>query len=250
MPDLVNPLAAYREAYGTLEGVAQDAARRRAGNALMGGDYQGAQNALYGRGMIDEGMGIQQRQMAVQDRDADRQQAAAAQEAELAKRALQMMGNTLEAMSRVPPEQRAEYFRTQVVPRLQGMPGATPEAIAEMSDPSYDWSDQGIATYRSLIGEAAQKLQVVPRGNGGYDVLDMGTGDPVRTVDPRAAEPERIEGPDGIYERDLQSGQWKKVATFGAAPRTFAPRRARRSGGGVVTSGPPRSYGSGSEPQW
>lgn len=41
---------------------------------------------------------------------------------------------------------------------------------------------------------------------------------------PRARE----RGPDGIYEQQ-DDGTWRKVATFGAAPRTFAPPRV---GGG------------------
>lgn len=56
------------------------------------------------------------------------------------------------------------------------------------------------------------------------------------TAYPEAQKPpERIEGPDGIYERG-PDGQWKKVATFGAAPRIFAPPRA---GGSAAGGGKP-----------
>ncbi len=44
-------------------------------------------------------------------------------------------------------------------------------------------------------------------------------------------EPARIEGPDGIYERQTD-GSWKKVAKFGAAPKVFAPQRAPGGGSG------------------
>lgn len=75
-------------------------------------------------------------------------------------------------------------------------------------------------------------MQTVNRGNGAYDVVDPRTGEVVRSQNPfetAPKAPERIEGPDGIYERG-PDGQWKKVATFGAAPRIFAP--PRKSGGG------------------
>ncbi len=229
MPDLVNPLAAFRDSYGLLEGMAQDRTRRTAGNALAQGDYGTAQGALYGRGMLEEGQAVGQMQQGQEDRQ---RASAAAQDAARQKQAaetLGLLGNVNEAMAQIPEDQRAQYFATQVVPQLQGLPGMTPEAIAEMTSPGYDWSDRGIATHRALLGDAERKLQVVPRGNGGYDVLDMSTGDPMRSVEP-TQEPERIEGPDGIYERDPQSGQWKKVQGFGPAPRLFAPRGAGRGG--------------------
>jgi len=34
------------------------------------------------------------------------------------------------------------------------------------------------------LGQEADKLQITPRGNGGYDVTNMGTGDIVRSVEP------------------------------------------------------------------
>lgn len=87
--------------------------------------------------------------------------------------------------------------------------------------------------------QQAPEYQTVNRGNGAYDIVDPRTGGVVRSQDafPAAPKPaERIEGPDGIYEKG-PDGQWKKVATFGAAPKVFAPPRpaggAGKSGGGV-----------------
>lgn len=166
MPDLVNPLAAYRDAYSLLEGQAQDATRRRAGNALASGDYQGAQSALYGRGMIEDGLQVQQRQLGMEDRQAGQQQAQEEARKKQLAETFTLLGNVNEAMAQVPAEQRAEYFRTQVVPQLQSLPGVTPQAIAEMTAPTYDWSDQGIATHRALLGQEAEKLQLLNLGNG------------------------------------------------------------------------------------
>ncbi len=55
----------------------------------------------------------------------------------------------------------------------------------------------------------------------------------------QSKEPARIEGPDGIYERQTD-GSWKKVAKFGAAPKVFAPQRA--PGGGSGGSKLPTGY--------
>jgi len=54
----------------------------------------------------------------------------------------------------------------------------------------------------------------------------------------QSKEPARIEGPDGIYERQTD-GSWKKVAKFGAAPKVFAPRVG---GGGSGGSKLPTGY--------
>ena len=245
MPELVNPLAAFRDAYGTLEGMAQDRTRRVAGNALAGGDYQGAQSALYGRGMLQEGQAVGTMQQGAQDREAGQQQA----QAEAAKKRLAetftLLGNVNEAMSRIPPEQRAEYFRTQVVPQLQNLPGVTPEAIAQMTAPTYDWTDQGIATHRALLGQEAEKLQLFNTSGGIVGVNGQGQANMVYQAPPKP--PEQIEGPDGIYERGAD-GQWKKVANFGPAPR--APGAARPASSGMPAPQPARSYGSGADPQW
>jgi len=176
MPTLVNPLAAYRDAYSLLEGQAQDGARRRAGNALAGGDYGGAQTALYGRGMLQEGAAVGQMQQGQEDRQMGMDAAQADAGKKQAFELVATLGNINEAMARIPAEQRAEYFRTQIVPQLQTMPGVTGESIAPMLDPSYDWTDQGIASHRALLGEAASKLQVVNLGGGGVGTFDQESG--------------------------------------------------------------------------
>jgi hypothetical protein len=77
--------------------------------------------------------------------------------------------------------------------------------------------------------------------NGAFTARDPRTGQAVVSEPGTAAPPkprQRERGPDGIYELQ-DDGSWKKVASFGAAPRTFAP--PRRSGGSA-----PRSSGGGS----
>lgn len=247
MPELVNPLAAYRDAYSLLEGQAQDRAQRQAGNALAGGDYGGAQAALYGRGMLQEGQAVGAMQRGLQDREAAQQ---AAQQEASKKATLEsytMLGQAAQGLTRVPDDQRRAYLDTVIVPSLQAR-GASPEIIAALSDPSHDLSDQSLQAFMATLGQEADKLQIVPRGNGGYDVTNMGTGGIVRSVEP-TAKPERMRGPDGIYERNMD-GEWERVEAFGPAPRQ-PPRgpggsRAAPSIGG----GAPRSLGSGDEPEW
>jgi hypothetical protein len=220
MPELVNPLAGYRDAYNLLEGQAQDGARRQAGNALAGGNYQGAQDALYGRGMLDEGLAVQQRQFGVQDRQAGQQEAERKRQGDTVKQALETYGNINEAMAGVPAERRADYFRSQVVPRLQGLPGATPEAIAQLSDPSYDWSDEGIATNRALIGRA------VDTAKAEYEFVNLGAGG-VGRGNKRTGDYNTLRDPDPRYEAYPQNQDIFNL-----------PRGREREGGGASPRSP------------
>lgn len=235
MPELVNPLAAFRDGYNTLEGMAQDRARRQAGNALAGGDYQGAQSALYGRGMLQEGQAVQQQQLGMQDRRAGQQAAMDDAKKKQLAQTFTLLGNVNEAMAQIPAEQRSDYFRTQVIPQLQGLPGVTPEAIQQMMDPAYDWTDQGIATHRALLGQEAEKLQLFNTAGG---IVGVQGGQSRMIYEAPAKPPEQIKGPDGIYERG-PNGEWVKVANFGAAPRTFAPQRSGGGSGRAAPKPPP-----------
>mgnify|MGYP000140246856 CR=1 FL=1 len=147
-----------------------------------------------------------------------------------------------QAVGSQPPETRAAYAA-----QLAGQMDPTERDRIMTVLPQADLSDEGISGYIQFSGGDPRKLQVVPRGSGGYDVLDMtGGGNIVRSVDP-VVKAERMRGPDGIYERNAD-GEWKKVESFGPAPRQ--PSRAR--GGGSSGSAAPvvRSYGSGAEPVW
>ena len=226
MPDLVNPLAAYRDAYSLLEGQAQDATRRQAGNALASGDYQGAQSALYGRGMIEDGLQVQQRQLGMEDRQAGQQQAQEEARKKQLAETFTLLGNVNEAMAQVPAEQRAEYFRTQVVPQLQSLPGVTPQAIAEMTAPTYDWSDQGVATHRALLGQEAEKYNIAGFGSGG-----------IYRANPRTGQVDVVRNPDPVYQT-VGPGQELYVA-----PRDGGVGAGSPPGGGAVggvLSGGPR----------
>ncbi|MFZ5667968.1 MAG: hypothetical protein ACOY4K_00590 [Pseudomonadota bacterium] len=236
MAELVNPLAAFREGYGLLEGMAQDQAMRTAGNALMGGDYGGARNALYARGMIDQGMGIQQ----YQDQQAARQQAqeAARMEAErkaAGERAGYLLDAT-EALRRLPPEQRKAVLETQIIPTLRTMPGFDDEVLGAIS--ASDLSDQTLDTFGAMLGAEADKYQIVVTRSG--DVLAVNPqnpGDRQVIVDAPDEEREAPIGyrfrPDGSLEA-IPGGP----ADPGVAGRLAGAKRAPRAPRGAPSTLP------------
>ena len=72
-------------------------------------------------------------------------------------------------------------------------------------------------------------------------IVEFGADGPLMAYAyPEAPKPEkpraRERGPDGIYEQQ-DDGTWKKVATFGAAPRTFAPPRVGGGRAPATTAG-------------
>ena len=248
MPELVNPLASYRDAYSLLEGQAQDRAQRQAGNALAGGDYQGAQSALYGRGMLQEGQAVGAMQQGLQDREAAQQAAEQKAKAEAAKQTLDVLGNATKAALQIPPDQRAEWFRTHAAPQLQGLAGVTPESMQELMDPAHDWSDQALNSYLTMIGQEAEKLQMFNLGDGRGIVAFDGRGQQVEGAgytpppDPmRGASPGYRWNGDHTAQEYIPGGPADPRvvgvrAQAGWRPR--APSRGRGGSGGAPGGGP------------
>lgn len=194
--------------------------RRRAGNALASGGYGASSNILARGGMLPEAA-------AMRDRGGQEQasQAEAARKEQADKAEWILRG--VRSLQSVPADQRQTAFDQHLLPVLQAM-GLPQDALEAMRKAPKD--DPTLQAFAVQFGAEARKLQAVPRGNGGYDVLDMSTGDAIRSVEP-TAKAERMRGPDGIYERNA-NGEWEKVESFGPAPRTFAPRRSGGGGGG------------------
>jgi hypothetical protein len=247
MPELINPLAGYRDAYNLLEGQAQDGARRQAGNALAGGNYQGAQDALYGRGMLDEGLAVQQRQFGVQDREMGQQAAQAEAEKKASGERAQQAIGILTRMKTLPPEQLDGAYQSFLRPFLEQT--LTPEMMAQVD--AAPKTPENVDLLLTAMGAEAEKLQIFnlggDRGVVAFDARGQRVEGAGYQPEPEPEAPQVVEGPDGLYERQ-PDGQWKRVAAFGAAPKMFAPQRPS---GGVQASGqPPRSFGSGAEPEW
>lgn len=227
--NLVNPLAAFADSYNLLEGLAQDRAKRQAGNALAQGDYQGAQGAFFGRGMIDEGMGVQRLQQGQQDRAAAEQRQLSEQEKVAAGERVQFLMRAAQTLRGLPAEQRGQVLQSQILPAMANLPGFDAEMLSQIAQT--DLSDQTLDTFSQALGAEADKYQLFNLANGGIAAVNPRTQD-VRTLREPAQEPEYVEGPDGIYERTPEG--WKKVANFGPAPRTFAPQRPRVGGGAAA----------------
>lgn len=245
MPELINPLAGYRDAYNLLEGQAQDGARRRAGNALAGGNYQGAQDALYGRGMLDEGLAVQQRQFGVQDREMGQQAAQAEAEKKASGERTQKGMAILGWMAGQPEDQLDAIYSSTLRPWLAET--LDPEMMARVDAAPKTLANVNLL--RAALGAEAEKLTGVSLGRGGYGAFNptAGTLEVLREPMQEPEPPQTVKAPDGLWERQ-PDGQWEKVATFGAAPKVFAPQRP--SGGQQAPNQAPRSYGTGSEPQW
>lgn len=232
MPELINPLAGYRDAYNLLEGQAQDGARRQAGNALAGGNYQGAQDALYGRGMLDEGLAVQQRQFGVQDREMGQQAAQAEAEKKAAAERAQKGISILTGMADLPDDQIDGAYQSVLRPYL--VETLDPGMMARVD--AAPKTRENVRLLLTAMGAEAEKLQMFNLGGGrGVVALDA-RGQRVEgagyTPDPNQEPPQTVEGPDGLYERQ-PDGQWEKVATFGPAPKAFAPPRPRMGGSGA-----------------
>jgi hypothetical protein len=249
MPELINPLAGYRDAYNLLEGQAQDGARRQAGNALAGGNYQGAQDALYGRGMLDEGLAVQQRQFGLQDREMGQQaaQAEAAKKAaaERAQKGMAILG----WMAGQPEDQLDALYSSDLRPWLEET--LDPEMLARVDAAPKTLANVNLL--RAAIGAEAQKLTGVSLGRGGYGAFDPMTG----TLDVlREPMQEPEDAPVGY--RFTESGDLAVIRGGPADPRVAgalagskrAPPRPRAAGGVQAPGQPPRSFGSGAEPEW
>jgi hypothetical protein len=63
-----NALASVQEGYDFAQGLRDRRTQQQAGNALAGGDYTGAKNALYQGGMLDAGQELEQRQTSIESK--------------------------------------------------------------------------------------------------------------------------------------------------------------------------------------
>jgi len=220
MPEMVNPLAAFREGYDLMQGFRDNQARQQAGNALAGGDYRGGANALLQNGMLSQGMDVRQAG-AAQDKAAV--DAAKAKQGE----GLKAMLDGGQSLLRIPAEQRRQVYEGQIVPLLQSR-GIAPELLQQMGQSQF--TDQELQTFVGALGGELQKPEWQILNMGARGAYAVNAADPTQRqtlFEPQAEMSQTVEGPDGLYERQAD-GSWKKVATFAAAPR--APRAPRTSG--------------------
>lgn len=215
----------FDRSYQRTQAFRDQVTRRKAGQRLATGDRAGASQAFANEGMIPEARQMQADQFAVEDREAGKVKE---QQAEAAKRAELLIG-AAGALKRLPPEQR----RSALSHPIFQMAGLSQEQLAGLSDE--DLSDQSLDMF---VGTVKRSLQIVNRGDGGYDVVDTDTGEAVRSVDPQR-KPLALD-PDKTYVLPADA----PVATANPdVDRVFEALIAQESGGRAGVLGPETPYG-------
>lgn len=210
-----NPLAAVGDGYNFLQGIREDGARRKAGSSLATQDYLGAAGALAEEGMLGDAMQLQG--------FAAKQEAGAA-EAEKAEKVdrIKWMLDATRGLTHVPAEQRQQFFAERLAPVLKSM-GTPDEVIQQVAQSPMD--DASLQAFGAALGEEERKLQVVNRGDGGYDVVDPRDGGVVRSVEPTQDPLERELLQARIDATRAQVGQ--REAAAAKSRRGPAGRRPR-----------------------
>lgn len=205
---------------------------RRAGGMIAAGDTTGARNALYSGGALEQGGQLDER-MATQQK---------AKAEAMAKYGHGVATLYQQAKAKGASDQQAAEAAWSVgetyAPRL----GLDPKDIADdrahfLADPT------GYLTL--LSAQVKQHLQVVPRGQGGYDVVDLEDpqGKAIRSVEPNPEQAVKLPfgweiGEDGL-PHPIPSFVKGKAQLAGAVR---APRRGRSGGGGGGYPGLPPGY--------
>lgn len=173
-----DPMDSFRQGYATGNALRRDAATMRAGRALAGGDTRGASAELLGSGMIDEGLGLQ-------DREAEQREAAAQADAGKRKQAMEFTAQAAQRLRQVYDATPGD--RTQKLSRLrQGYEQIAPTARQfGVSDEDFaqTWSqiEQDPETALTMMGAAAAKeagYEIVKGSDGSYVAVDPESGRP------------------------------------------------------------------------
>lgn len=215
---------AFDGAYDRTQAMTNQVRRVRAGRALAAGDRQAAMSEFGNAGMTDEVRQIQQDQVDDDDRAAKQAAEAQEQDTAQAKERADLLIKVAGALKSVPAGQRKSALG-QVYPIFQqaGIDTGVFDGLTEDQ-----LSDQSLDLFTGEVEK--QKLQIVNRGGGGYDVVDMASGGVVRSVEP---DPRLQIVGDGATALDPRTRQ--PVYTN---PKNFAPPR---TSGGVAG---PRVIGS------
>lgn len=152
---LVNPMNAFAQTYGALEGMRQDRVSRQAGNALAQGDLQGGASALLSGGMIREGMGVQ--------RHAAEQQAMSEErERELAEQRTAFLVRGIHVLQQIPEQERAQAF-SRLAPELESL-GMPPDVIQRLASSPMD--DRSLQAFQGVLVDQAAELRLFNTRDG------------------------------------------------------------------------------------
>ena len=211
---------AFDASYARTSKIYGDAAARRAGTALASGDRQGAMQAMGGEGEVDA---VRQMQL---DQGREDQQAYSNKRQEgldADKKRADLAAAMLEAFEHVAKLKTPAERRQAMKHPVWGLVGISPEAVDAL--PESDFGDEGVAQFGKSLN-----LQIVNRGGGGYDVVDLSTGQVVRSVQPDA-KLMSVAGGNTVLDQQTR----KPVFT---APKVAAPARPRAAPAGAPAAGP------------
>lgn len=222
MDVLGNNQRAYDTAYNRTDKAFKQQAARKAGMALASGDRQGAMQAMGGEGAIDD-VRLMQADQNREDQQAYSNKRQEGLDAE--KRNAGLRDALKDAFVHVATLPTPQERRQAMKHSIWQMAGISPEAVDAL--PESDFGDEGVAQFGKSLN-----LQIVNRGGGGYDVVDLSTGQVVRSVQPDA-KLMSVAGGNTVLDQQTR----KPVFT---APKSYAPPRAPAAG---APSGAPAAGG-------
>lgn len=186
-----NPFNQFSEGYAQGQGMAQDFATQRAGNALAQGNYGGAAKALYGSGQLQDGNTVQGWGEDRQDAQAKAQKAQAAEK-------LTFLKDAASNLARIPEQGRRQAL-SGMGQMFQSL-GIPAEAIQQLGNA--DLSDQALQMF---VGQVDKELEFAKASDGSYSAIDKSTGRPVYQY--QAPTPDKYEQYDPEKELRVIPGR-------------------------------------------
>jgi hypothetical protein len=232
MPEMINPLAAFRDGYNTVQGFRDQQTKMQAGNALAGGNYQAGANALLQGGMLGDGMDVMQ---AGQARDTAAADAAKLRQGE----GLKAILDGGQSLLRIPAEQRAAVYQSQIVPLLQSR-GVPDELLQQMGQSTF--TDQELQTFVGGLGGVLQQpeWQILNMGDGGAYAVDKADPTKRQTLfEPRAPSAPAGYRWNGNNMEFIPGGPADPSVSGGLAASRRAPPRPRVGRGNSAGGLPP-----------
>jgi len=238
----IDPRAAQNALWSTVENltaVDNRNARRRAGNALAGGNGDLAQAELNEAGLLDDAAQLESQQA----RRAATERTAA--EKERTERTT-WLGQGAQALLQVPADQRQEVYQSNIRPVLASM-GIGEDLLAQI-----DGTEKSDANLRSLLAAVGGEVEYEDRVVDG-SIMRRGADGSYTNVLPKPFDPREGAQP-GYMWTDATRTRQTFIPGGGADPSVIAPRaaagrappRARSSGGGSRGGGGgSRSSGGG-----
>lgn len=209
---------AFDQGFDRQQGITDRITTSRAGRQLAGGDRAGAASTFAAGGMIAPARQMQGDMQAEEDRTYERDTAEQTRANAMKAKQAQALVTIAQGLRNVPAGQRSAILQ-QSLPIFQQI-GVDPTPFATLTEDQL--SDDQLALF---AGEMEKQFQIINRGNGGYDVMDMRQGKKVGGVEPDH-RPVVIGNGGMAVDPDTQQ-------VIGRNAKTFAPQRARSGGAGL-----------------